>query len=82
MNNNEVSRLINQVQIDTYNVQNTINNIENDIKKIQDGDNNGAYWAGKNAFDCIKTALLQIEYNKDLLSDLEKNMDYLQSLNK
>ena len=80
MNREDVKRLIEQIQLDTCVVRDTIECLENDIKKIQTGDSNGAYWNGKNAYDCIKTAFMQIEYNKRFLSDLEKNMSYLQSL--
>ena len=79
MSNEDVRIVLNQMLEKASNIKDAIGVLESDIQKIQIGDDNGAYWNGKNAYDCIKTSLLQIEYNKELLEELNKSINNLQS---
>ena len=79
MNKEEIQKIVEQLNKDSRTIKESINQLEEDIKRIQAGDGT-AYWNGKNAYDSIKTALLQLDYNKDLLKELEKNIQHLSSL--
>ncbi len=60
----------------------TLDNMESDLVQLQLGDNNGPYWNGKNAYDFHKSALGHLDHDRNLLNNLEKCSDYLNSIAK
>ena len=78
----ELENVVEKLKDNSNRIREAVNCLSEDIKKIQDGDGSSSYWNGKNAYDCIKTAMLQLDYNKNLLKELEKNINYISSIAK
>ncbi len=68
----EKSKFISCLNGDILKVKKSLNNIRNDIEKIENGDGTNPYWNGELAYSSLKQLIDQ--YNKDIkiVSKLEK----------
>ncbi len=80
MNKEEIKKIVQELTVSAEKLRKSLEKLEEDVKVIEKGDVNGSYWNGNNAYDCMKTTLLQLECDRDILKSLEKDIVYLESL--
>ncbi len=80
MNKEEIKKLAEELTLQVEKIKESLKSLNEDLDKIKNGDQNGPYWNGNNAHQCMKTALTQVECNEEILKNLEKDVTYIQSL--
>lgn len=80
MNKEEIRKLAEELALSVDKIKESLNRLEEDIEIIQKGDQNGPYWNGNSAYQCMRTALTQVECNHEILKNLEKDAVYVNSL--
>ncbi len=80
MNKEEISKIALELDQEIEKIRVALEKFQLDVDTIQNGDGNGPYWNGDNAYKCIRTSLLQIEYDTKLLNDLEKKVKAIHTL--
>ena len=75
-------KLVDDLDNQIFKIEVALNSIKESIDAIQVGDGNDPYWNGTNAYNCVNKSLNQIDYNYNLLNNLNKCIEYLDSLSK
>lgn len=75
----EAKTLALELEAEVLKLKTTLDSLESDLVQLQLGDSNEPYWNGKNAYDFHKSALGNLDHNRNLLTNLEKCSDYLNS---
>ena len=61
-------------------IRNALSQLETDVAVLQTGDAHGAYWSGPSAYRYIKNCISQMDHDRNLLKELEKCSQYVDSL--
>lgn len=75
----EAKTLALELETEVLKLKTSLDNLESRLVQLQVGDNNEPYWNGKNAYEFHKSALGHLDHDKNLLSNLEKCSDYINS---
>ncbi len=69
-----------ELEAEVIKLKTALDGVESDLVQLQIGDNNEPYWNGKNAYDFHKSALGHLDHDRNLLNNLEKCSDCLNSI--
>ena len=78
----EVKKIVKSLKSEVNNFQNALSRFETNVALIQTGDGKKPYWNGTNAYYCVDKSLNQIDYDYNLLKNLNKCVEYLENLTK
>ncbi len=79
-NDNEIKKLAKSLRKEIDSLKANLDKFKDDVHKIENGDGKNPYWNGTNAYSCVSKSLEQIDYNKNLVNNLNKCVEYLDSL--
>ena len=73
MNQDETKKVKENILDDIKKLKYALGQFETDVGILLTGDANGPYWNGERAYQSLKTCSLQIEFDLQLLKNLENN---------
>ena len=73
MNQDESKKVKENILDDIKKLKYALGQFETDVGILLTGDANGPYWNGERAYQSLKTCSLQIEFDLQLLKNLENN---------
>lgn len=73
MNQDEIKKIKESILDDIKKLKYSLGQFETDVGILLTGDANGPYWNGEKAYQSLKTCSLQIEFDLQLLKNLENN---------
>jgi hypothetical protein len=79
MNQDEIKKVEADLIENIKKLKYALGQFETDTGILLTGDANGAYWNGPNAFQCLKTCAIQINFDLQLVDNLEKNTNHFKS---
>lgn len=78
-NKEEAKALSLELQAEILKLKGSLAKLETDVAVLQTGDKNGAYWNGENAYDFHTAALGHMDHDKNLIKNLEKCSEYVET---
>ena len=80
MNDSKIKNLSEDLKMEIDKLSFSLSLLRKSVLTLQEGDDNGSYWEGKNAYVSVEKCLNQIENNYRLIENLEKCSSYLDSV--
>lgn len=77
--NNDLTLLSNSLKTELLQLEIALAKLETDIAICQTGSDKGPYWNGLNAYGFYKSSIGFFEHDKNLLKNLKKCSEYLDS---
>ncbi|MBQ6323814.1 MAG: hypothetical protein IJI22_03175 [Bacilli bacterium] len=74
----EVKQLVEKLTLEINVAEKSLNNLQNSITTIQQGENNNPYWNGENAYGWLKSALAHFDHDAVLIDNLNECLVYLE----
>lgn len=78
--NNDINLLAMKLKTEVVRLKNALSQFETDIGMLETGNDKGPYWNGEGAYNFIKSSTGNIDHNKTLVDNLEKCVEYVDSL--
>ena len=79
-NYDEIKDISKKLKSEINNLRSSLAKFETSVALIENGDNKGPYWNGSNAYYCIDKSLMQIDYNYNLIDNIEKCIEFLDNI--
>ena len=79
MNQDEIKNVEADILEELNKLKYALGQLETDAGILLTGDANGPYWNGANAIQCLKTCAIQINFDLQLVDNLEKNTNHFKS---
>ncbi len=76
MNQDDIKKVESDLVDNVNKLKYALGQFETDTGIILTGDSNGPYWNGNNAYQCLKTCVIQLDFDLQLLKNLEKNISF------
>lgn len=79
-NNQELKALSMELRTELLKLENALNKLDDNLVLLQNNESMQSVWTGVNAYTSIKGCLAHSDHDKNLLKNLCKCSDYLESL--
>ncbi len=74
----EIKKIANGLLKNVNQFENSLAKIQNDLSSLLDENNTS--WSGENAYRCVKACSANIDHDRELLKNVRKCSDYVQSV--
>lgn len=79
-NKEEILKIVKSLKSEVDKLQSALGKFETNVDLIQTGEDKKPLWNGTNAYNVVSKSLTQIDYDYNLLKNIEKCIEYLETM--